>query len=54
MAVKINIVVFCMMTLVSSAVNFHIPSDHSFGFGAAGASIFRGSSTGSSRMLTAY
>jgi hypothetical protein len=52
MAVKINIVVFCIMILVSSAVNFHISSDHHFGFGAAGASIFRGSSTNG--MLTAY
>jgi hypothetical protein len=52
MAVKINIVVFCIVTLVSSAFNFHISSDHHYGFGAAGASIFRGSSTdGGSRFL---
>jgi hypothetical protein len=53
MAVKINIVVLCIMTtLVSSAFNFQISSDHHFGFGAAGASIFRGSSTdGGSRFL---
>jgi hypothetical protein len=52
MAVKINTVVFCIMTLVSSAVNFHISSVHHFGFGAAGASIFRGSSAdGGSRFL---